>query len=85
MSSFTDDQARFIVLKFGGLKSPSKVKRAFRQKYFPSNSEREQLKGIDEDFTVNMDEDDVRKMTAQERRRAELCVQQAGGHFHHLL
>ena len=40
-----------------------------------------QLKGIIEDFAVNMDEDDVRKMTAHGRRRAELCVQQAGGHF----
>ena len=26
-----------IVLKFGELKSPSKVRRAFRKKYFPSN------------------------------------------------
>ena len=38
MSSLTDDQSRFIVLKFGELKSPSEIRRAFRQKYFPSNS-----------------------------------------------
>ena len=45
----------------------------------------EQLKSIEEDFAINMEEDDVRKMTRHGRRRAELCVQQAGGHFQHLL
>ena len=36
---------------------------------------------IIEDFP----EDDVRKMTQNIRKRAQLCLQENGGHFEHLL
>ena len=43
------------------------------------------LKEVVEDFALNKDEELVRKICRNAKKRAELCVAQKGSHFEHLL
>ena len=45
----------------------------------------EQLKQVVEDFAANFDPEKARSMARHTRYRAQLCVNQAGGHFQHLV
>ena len=44
-----------------------------------------ELKNIVEDFAADMREEDIRKMVQHTKKRAELCKDNFGGHFEHLL
>ena len=44
-----------------------------------------ELKTVVEDFVVNMSEEEVWKMVRNTKKRAELCGDNFGGHFQHLL
>ena len=45
----------------------------------------QELKEVVEDFAINFDPEKAKSMARHTRRRAQLCVQQAGGHFEHLV
>ena len=43
------------------------------------------LKSIEEDFAADMREEDIRKMVRHTKKRAELCKDNFGEHFEHLM
>ena len=45
----------------------------------------QELKEVVEDFASNFDPVKARSMARHTRKRAQLCVDQAGGHFEHLV
>lgn len=44
-----------------------------------------ELQEVVEDFVFNMEEELVRKICRNVKKRAEMCVAQKGGNFEHLL
>ena len=45
----------------------------------------QELKEVVEDLAINFDPEKAKAMARHTRRRARLCVEQAGGYFEHLV
>ena len=45
----------------------------------------QELTEVVEDFAINSDPEKTRAMARHTHKRAQLCIDQAGGHFQHLL
>ena len=79
-SPFTFEERKWIILKFGELKSATLVRRAFRVK--PNSIE--DLKSVVNDFAHAMDPDLIKKVCSCARSKFEKIRTQRGGHFEQL-
>ena len=84
---FTTDQETWIVSQFHQGFSSTQVKRNYRQKFgFSTKVRKLQPVQFERVFKrLFTDQDLVKKIILNIRKRAKLCVEQKGGHFEHLL